>query len=168
MSSVDANTAAIVVSVVVVLLLLMQCWDRTPPRRMYRSCGEGFAPRLDGSHVSTLSPNMVSDSGSGVVAREFDQLYKKAGSMDAIDYSQQVQMMGLDKAVFESHESFAHDIGIANRGASSLPVRSDDVHINPFAGLRRPDYRSVPFSAESQFEPSEYADQMPRATRTVV
>lgn len=76
-----------------------------------------------------------------------------------------IQVLGLEQSVVDSHRSFCKDSARSTTVASNVPTRSYDQDINPWVGLRRPDYCGVRIGDTARVVPSEYCDQLPQATR---
>ena len=81
------------------------------------------------------------------------------------DYSSVAKYAALEPEVFESHNTFADEVGISNSGASTMTLRSDPNDVNKWVGLRRSDYHSIYAKDSARFVPSEYADQMTPSTK---
>jgi hypothetical protein len=155
----DSSTVALGVVVVIVVLMLMrpnedqQCGGR----RVRRSAG-----RLDPC-------TQLSSAGTGVSNRRLAKQYNQVVQANGYDdYSQAMQYMALEPEVYDSHASYSFDVGVANRGASTLTIRSDPNDAVGWVGLRRPDYQSVYAACDARVDHSEYPDQMPARTHFIL
>ena len=168
-------TIVALVLVVVVLLYVLyngdvsSCRLKKPDGYFYdnmnnNSSEEGMSNDYVPSITQYELPSyQISDVGSGVEKRREDLQYedlKDNVDLMSSDYNDTIKYMSLEPEVFNSHKGYVNDIGITNRGASSLTVRSDPNDIVPWRGLRRPDYYSVYAQADARQQPSEFADQM--------
>lgn len=159
----ETVTLALGVATLVVIVLLMSCWDNKPRRKASRG---NRSRAVAARGVDADYSHQISSWGSGVKNRQLNQQYNELADLSGYeDYSNVIKYQALDPEVFESHESYGDQIGVANNGASNLAVRSDPNDVVPWMGLRRPDYHSIYAGADSRVEHSEYADQMfPRTT----
>jgi len=156
------TAVALSVAILVVLVLLMSCWGAKPKRKSGNKQSASVNKQSDNANCAA---GEISTWGQGVKNRELAKQYNDLMSMDGYDdYNSVIQYASLEPEVFDSHESYSGDIGVANSGASNLVVRSDPNDVNPWVGLRRPDYHSVYAGCDARVEHSEYPDEMTAAT----
>ena len=73
--------------------------------------------------------------------------------------------LSLEKDVFDSHREFTEDAYISTQGANSTDtIRDDPNDVNPWVGLRRPDYTGAFSESDARVVSSEYPDQMKSAS----
>lgn len=80
-----------------------------------------------------------------------------------IDHSLYMADVGLADSIKDSHERFTQEIHQRSTGASAETVLSQEPDINPWVGLRRPNY-NVEISAYAREIPSVYPNQVPKYT----
>ena len=156
----ETSVIALAVATAVVLVLLMTCWKSEEPR----------ARRRVRDYVLPDIPNadhQLSDVGSGVSNRQLRHQYGQLidGNVPLGDYSQAIKHMALEPEVFSSHDDYAWDVGVANKGASRMVIVDHPNDINGWVGLRPPSY-DVFVGEDSRTQPSEYHDQMRMYSRT--
>jgi hypothetical protein len=162
---VELTTIALCVATLVVLILLMSCAG-SPKRRSGPSyhrqnqCGREGMQDLD-----SISDHQLSNYGRGEENRNADQRNSDLQDLDGYeDYNSVAQYQSLEPEVYESHEEYSGNIGVASHGASALSTTSHDNYPVPFVGLRRPDMHSIYADTSARQQHSEYADQMPSHT----
>lgn len=171
----ETSVIALSVATLVVLILLMSCWGVKPSSNKPRgrkvvfmrrsnkgSNNRGSRRQMPRYQASISCPvNEKSNSGQGLKNRQLAGQYNDLVSMQGYDdYNSVMQYASLEPEVFDSHNSYSSNVGIANSGASSLSVRSDPNDVNPWVGLRRPDYHSVHSGCDVRVDHSEIPDQM--------
>lgn len=67
---------------------------------------------------------------------------------------------GLEKSVTESHKQYVKDLQQRTSGASVETVTSHDENINPWVGLRRPDYLSIKVDPGAREVSSQTKEQL--------
>jgi hypothetical protein len=99
-----------------------------------------------------------------------DSDYEYFGNGENVDsdYRDFIASNSLEQSVYDSHNQFTTDANHRTSGASGLTIRTDDNDINPWVGLRRPNYLAVSTGDESRVVPSETPGQMPNPTRKVL
>lgn len=159
---------AIAIACVVVLLLLLACRDANGKGKVvYREKSGGSGPsKAEIREKDTISgsictdKNAFSQTGQGPLNRTFNLQYNQLKGAKYDSYNEAIEYMSLDPEVFKSHEEYSFDVGIANRGASTMTVRSDPNDVVPWVGLRRPDYWSVYPACDARQDTSQTPDQM--------
>lgn len=158
---------ALTIAVLVVGILLLSCWNSSKPSEA-KGAAEGFKVETAADvqeYEKEASEFNTSKFGSGKVNRELAAQNNDLTGLESYeDYSEVVQYQSLEPEVYESHDSYAFDIGVANSGASVHAIRSDPCDVNPFVGLRRPNYHDTYSGADVRTDHSEYPDQMTAAT----
>lgn len=166
----ENTTTALVVATVVVVILLLSCWDSKPSTSKSNSkpCPPPVVvlknPDIDeyDKHQRSDPMHTTATGNRNVQLRkQFNDLENASGYQD---WSAAAQYMALDPEVYDSHNTFASHIGIANRGASTQTLRSDPNDVNQWVGLRRPRYHDTMAEDDARVQHSEYADSMPVAT----
>lgn len=168
---------ALGLATIIVVVLLRSC--ATKPKdcngqasrggEQKRSGMQSLNPRDDPTTDPSCPDGYKSTWGSGVLNRQADAQYSMLKGLTGYDdYNQVAQLTSLEPEVYASHASFTNDLGITNKGASTLTVRSDPNDINPWIGLRRPDYRSVYTMCDARVDSSESPDQMFAQTRYLI
>jgi nitrogen fixation-related uncharacterized protein len=149
---------ALGISIVIIFILLVTCWSGKKHQSRRRPRVRVLDDIKDDSHQR-------SKWGSGARNTQLSKQYNDLNRLSSYDdYNSVIQYQSLEPEVFDSHNSFAHDIGVANSGASALAVTSHDNYPVYFVGLRRPDLHSVFAGADARVQHSEFADQMPSQT----
>lgn len=103
---------------------------------------------------------LVKPSCGGEESEIVSPFANKDEAPDADDYQTYVMQNGLEKGVFDSHKRFVSDLRQTPRGSSSLTETSHDENINPWVGLRRPDYTSVKVSEHAREVPTQTPEQL--------
>lgn len=80
--------------------------------------------------------------------------------MEEVPWQENIQVLGLDPSVIDSHNSFVKDATATNRSASNMPV--NDYFDGPvtFHGLSRARYHGVKVGNTARTVPTEYGDQL--------
>lgn len=160
----DSPQIALAVATVVVLILLMSCWDDKPQSRP-RSCPKSRVVVLKGMDPDDDS-HQRSDWGQGKKSRQLARQNNDLVRLSEYDdYSTVAKYQALEPEVFDSHEQYADQVGVANSGASNMTVRSDPNDVVPWVGLRRPEYHKTFAKSDARQVHSEYSDQMFSKTR---
>ncbi len=102
----------------------------------------------------------------------FDEMTSVAGSVindnteeGMANYDSYVALNSLESSVYDSHNAFVSDMQNRVAGASAQSINSSDVDINPWVGLRRPNYQAAVPDANARVVPSHDPHQMPAQTR---
>jgi hypothetical protein len=167
----ENSTIALGVATLVVIVLLMSCWEKpkeTVPKTKYPPRQRRVRrppPACYQVREEAVQDLQMPRYGQGKKKMQLDQQYESLKHLEQGDYDTVVQYMSLDPEVFESHSNYSNDIGIANRGASSMTVRSDSNDIVPWVGLFRPDYHSVYADPTSRTDHSQFVGQMEKTRR---
>lgn len=136
---------------------------------MSATSGEPLNPMNDPTQDPDCPDGYKSTWGTGVLNRQMDAQYAMLKGLQGYgDYNEVAQLTSLEPEVYASHASFTNDLGITNKGASTLTVRSDPNDVNPWIGLRRPDYHSVYTMCDARVDSSESPDQMFAQTRYLI
>jgi hypothetical protein len=154
---------ALVIATVVILVLLMCCYGDTKSTTGY-SHRQRISNNQSGSEYDDLDTKGPPSStwGSGVTNTQLASQYRDLENLEGYeDYNSVAQYQSLEPEVYESHDQYANDLGIANRGASALPIRSDSNDLQTWVGLRRPDYQTIYAAQDARVQHSESPDQMP-------
>lgn len=166
---------ALGLATIIVVVLLRKCAARpekdcSKPRANKTVSGmQSLDPRDDPTTDPSCPDGYKSTWGTGVLNRQMDAQYSMLKGLTGYDdYSQVVQLTSLEPEVYASHAAFTNDLGITNKGASTLTVRSDPNDVNPWIGLRRPDYHSVYTMCDARVDSSESPDQMFAQTRYLI
>lgn len=138
-------------------------------KRSGMGSGEPLDPMSDPTQDPDCPDGYKSTWGTGVLNRQMDAQYSMLKGLKGYgDYNEVAQLTSLEPEVYASHASFTNDLGITNKGASTLTVRSDPNDVNPWIGLRRPDYHSVYTMCDARVDSSESPDQMFAQTRYLI
>jgi hypothetical protein len=153
-------------SIFVILVLLFSC---TGKKRHVKSKAKRCASPSSASSSASSSagggwqisedPMAPSRTGRGVIARQLAKQYSDLAGATYDDYSAMSQYMSLEPEVFASHDTYSKEMNRSTTGPSAMAERSDPNDVNPWTGLKRPDY-SVPLSSNIRVEPTEFTDQM--------
>jgi hypothetical protein len=109
-------------------------------------CGCGRSPCSCGAEFATDAPAFIKGKkvAPDLLERELHADYniQPVDTHDVqADYSgDAIQQIGLESDIKESHNRFITEVHHRTTGASAAAVRSDDNDINPWVGLRRPNY----------------------------
>lgn len=158
---------ALTIAVLVVGILLLSCWNSSKPSEA-KGAAEGFKVETAADvqeYEKEASEFNTSKFGSGKVNRELAAQNNDLTGLESYeDYSEVVQYQSLEPEVYDSHDTYAHDIGVANSGASVHAVRSDDTGPVTRWGLRKIAYHDAYSSPDVRQDHSEFVDQMPANT----
>ncbi len=154
----DQSSIALGVIIAVSVFILYRCTCRRRPRRRNHSCSEGMR-----SH-DRVNPTDVSKDKGASVARELDKQYDAVIDSNGVykDYNAVIQRLSLEPEVFESHNSYAGDLGFSNNTASSMTIRSDPNDLNNWV-LRPP--MPVSVGEDARVDTSESTDQQRHRNR---
>jgi hypothetical protein len=165
----ETVVVALGVAIVVVAVLLMSCWKsnkKKSVRRAASTCQDGLSNTNTNGGNPDQGWNGYSDTGTGKINRQLANQYSNEQNLTGYDgWNQVAQYSALEPEVYQSHAEFTDGINYSTSGASSMSIRSDSTTINPWQGLRRPDYASVYPSADARVDSSQYVDQFDSATR---
>ena len=121
--------------------------------------------KSEGFSINRYKKYMNSNWGSGVKNRQLDKQYDNSiNSNINSDYNSFMKNISLEPEVYDSHNEFSDNVGIANSGASHLPVKSDNNDIVKPWGLRRVNYHDVFALPDARVVHSEHPDQMYKHT----
>jgi hypothetical protein len=158
---VDATTIALGFSTLVVLILLMSCTGSTKSKST-SSCDRQAPAVVIYQDLDSSDDHQRSKYGRGEENRNDAQRNRDLQDLAGYDdYNSVAQYQSLEPDVFESHDEYSSNIGVASHGASALSTTSHDNYPVPFVGLRRPDMHSIYADKSARQQHSEYADQMP-------
>jgi len=77
-----------------------------------------------------------------------------------MNYKEYVEESSLEPSIYKSHNKFIDGVQHRTTGASVETILGGDVDINPWVGLRRPNYYSTTAGSSSRVVHSEIPDQM--------
>lgn len=163
---VSTTTIALGVATLVVLILLMSCAGGSK-NKSGSSCSNKQTPVVLYQDLGDDRgyKHQISNYGRGAENRNSSQRQRDLEDLDGYDdYNSVAQYQSLEPDVFESHEEYSSNIGVASQGASALSTTSHDNYPVPFVGLRRPDMHSSYAGESARQQHSEYVDQMPAHT----
>lgn len=162
----DNTTVVLGVAILIVLVLITNCIQ--PRRRQVRrripsvQCVQPRRYSYQIPDIEGMPENNFNKSewGQGVINRQLDAQNRRLQNASFDDYSQVAMYQSLEPEVFASHDSFAGSIGIANKGASTMTIRSDPNDIVNWVGLRRPKYHDAYADESARTVHSENPDQL--------
>jgi len=155
----DETSIVLGVAIIILVVLIMVCSKDSQFGLLSKDCECHSSSVTKKSDVDDES-EQLSTYGSGVKNRQLAEQYNQLANLQGYDdYNSVIKYNALEPEVFDSHDTFSHDIGISNSGASALSIRSDPNDVVPFVGLRRPDYHSTYAGNDARVQHSEYIDQ---------
>lgn len=153
----ESSTLSLAAATLMVLMLVHSCKNTKPQKKT--PCPK--QPTLVVVNNRSDYSAQESKHGSGLKNRQLAEQYNELMNLKGYDdYNAVMKYGALEPEVFDSHESYSHDIGISNSGASTLAVRSDPNDVVNWVGLRRPDYHSAYADSTARIDHSESPDQM--------
>lgn len=167
---------ALGVAILVILVLLTSCWNSRPRRRNRHRCNEGLSnlPPISVNPLANFAEGdntgqYYSDTGTGLINQQLAKQYADLQNLKQPgDWNEESQYQSLEPEVYTSHDEYVADMNRSTSGASMMTIRSDDNDINPWIGLRRPDYHSVYPADDARVDSSETPSSMPSATRYLI
>lgn len=148
--------------------------------------GVSYSSQMDPNHIQPryfhpeeyLTNDIISDDNSDKVDNNNGQP-GNAVNMDGVsnsnindntdesmdNYNDFVALNSLESTVYKSHDNFVKDVQNRVTGASAMSIRADDNDVNPWVGLRRPNYYDVTPDINARVVPSEFPHQMSKHTR---
>jgi hypothetical protein len=168
----------------------------TQCQNSYQNCANGC--RLTKPHIPQAAPQQVGPNFSsyfadaphkkkdvGLFSKKMteNQLHEGflnySASADPVDFNSYYDAPNadsynpakdsLEQSVYDSHQQFTDDAYVSTQGASGAQSERDDaMDINPRVGLRQVDYQSVSSGDDARTVSSEYPDQLPIHTGSIV
>lgn len=84
-----------------------------------------------------------------------------SGTMSYDDY---VKDKSLETSTFASHNEYINDLKSSPNAANHVETILEEVDVNPWVGLRRPEYQKISMGTDARTVPSYIYGQTPRYT----
>lgn len=140
------DTSLIVVIIILAILVFLFSDFNKKPKSKYVVMKGGHAPKPYKSYNMPVVENIQ------------DLYTKEAESYE--NFEDYIIGNGLEKSVTESHNQYVQDLQHRTSGASVETVTSHDENINPWVGLRRPDYSSIRIDGNAREVSSQTPEQL--------
>jgi hypothetical protein len=162
----DTVTVGLIIAIIVMLILLMSCSQGGKKKVRKGSCSDGM-DKAPATNSSVAEPDMYfANSGGGLINHQLNKQYADLADLSGYDdYNQLAQYSALEPEVYESHKEYSADMNRSTSGASMMTIRTDPNDVNPWRGLRRPDYHSVYADSTARVDQSEVPETMYSQTR---
>ncbi len=141
----DTSLIVIVIILAVLVFLFSDSKKKSKPKYVVMK-GAGCSSKRGKSYMSELE--------------DVDDLASKESGSSYENFEDYILDNGLEKSVTESHNQYVQDLQQRTSGASVETVTSHDENINPWVGLRRPDYLSVKVDANAREVSSQTPEQL--------
>lgn len=140
------DTSLIVVIIILAILVFLFSDFNKKPKSKYVVMKGGCSPKSGKSYMTEVEDIKDLD------AKEAESSYE--------NFEDYIMDNGLEKSVTESHNQYVQDLQQRTSGASVETVTSHDENINPWVGLRRPDYSSVRIDGSAREVSSQTPEQL--------